>query len=403
MTTPQPAQDAVEGFFALLRSALGGGAFVNLILGKYRGDDPGLQRVMIRAVTIKEEPRLSFVYRYERKDIAKNFPIPAGFEAIHDLIASGFRSAHLFTLAEDVLLEFNKKSEPKLVRSKATQKAAPATAHNREKQRLVNPAAPFLWELGVTNSEHQVLPSMSRKWKQINVFLELFEGAFASSGLAKAERVQVVDFGSGKGYLTFAVYDYLCGVIGDRAQVLGIEERPELVQFCNETAKKTGMTNLRFSQGDVQSTVPEKIDVMIALHACDTATDLAIHAGIRAGAAVILCAPCCHKEIRPQMTNPAVLQPVLRFGIQQAQEAEMVTDSLRALLLEASGYEAQIFEFVSPEHTAKNKMILAVKRAGASRREPALAQLQALKEFYGIREQCLERLLMPPLKQEESD
>jgi SAM-dependent methyltransferase len=393
MTTPSPSTDAVQAFFALLRSALEGGAFVNLILGKYRGDDPGLQRVMIRAVTIKEEARLSFVYRYERKDIAKNFPIPAGFEAVHDLIASGFRSAHLFTLAEDILLEFNKKGEPKLVRSKATQKAAPATAHNREKQRLVNPAAPFLWELGVTNSEHQVLPSMSRKWKQINVFLELFEGALNSSGLAKAESVRVVDFGSGKGYLTFAVYDYLCGVVGNRAQVLGIEARPELVQFCNEAAKKTGMTNLRFSPGDVHSPVPEKVDVMIALHAYDTATDLAIHQGIRAGAAVIMCAPCCHKEIRPQMVNPPVLQPVLRFGIQQAQEAEMVTDSIRALLLEASGYEAQIFEFVSPEHTAKNKMILAVKRAGPSRREAALAQLRELKAFYGIREQCLEKLI----------
>ena len=384
----------IQLFFDLLRSSLGDGGFVRLILGKYRGDDPGLQRVMVQAVTIKDEPRLSFVYRYERKDIAKNFPIPAGFEAIHDLIASGFRSAHLFTLAENILLESNKKGEPKLIRSKATQKVAPATAHNREKTRLIDPAAPFLWELGVTNSDHQVLPSMSRKWKQINVLLEIFQGAFASSALPKAESVRVVDFGSGKGYLTFAVYDYLCGIIGAKAQVTGIEERAELVQLCNETAKKTGMANLNFSQGDVKSCAPSTIDVMIALHACDTATDLAIHQGIRAGAAIILCAPCCHKELRPQMKNPAVLQPLLRFGIQQAQEAEMLTDSIRALLLEASGYEAQIFEFVSPEHTAKNKMILAIKRAGASHRETALAQLRALKEFYGIKEQCLETLLL---------
>ena len=393
MTTPLPSPNEVQSFLDLLRSSLNEGAFVQLILGKYRGDEPGLRRVMIRAVTIKDEARLSFVYRYETRDITKNFPAAAGFETIRELLARGFRSAHLFTLAEDILLEANKKGEPKLVRSKATQKAAPAMAHNREKTRLIDPAAPFLWELGVTNSEHQVLPSMSRKWKQINVFLEIFQGAFAASTLPKAESVRVVDFGSGKGYLTFAVYDFLCGVIGARAQVTGIEERAELVQFCNAAAKKTGMSNLTFSQGDVKSCAPATIDVMIALHACDTATDLAMHQGIRAGAAIILCAPCCHQEIRPQIQNPPVLQPLLRFGIQQAQEAEMLTDSIRALLLEASGYEAQIFEFVSPEHTAKNKMILAVKRGGPARREEALARLQALKEFYGIQEQCLERLL----------
>ena len=234
---------------------------------------------------------------------------------------------------------------------------------------------------------------MSRKWKQINVFMELFQDAFAASQLAQAESVQVVDFGSGKGYLTFSVYDFLRGVMGDKAQVTGIEERAELVQLCTEVARKTGMANLNFSQGDVKTYVPEKIDVMIALHACDTATDLAINLGIRAGAAIIMCAPCCHKELRPQMVNPPVLQPILRFGIQQAQETEMLTDSLRALLLEASGYEAQIFEFISPEHTSKNKMILAIKRDGPSRRDEALAKIQALKAFYGIQHQTLETLL----------
>jgi len=135
------------------------------------------------------------------------------------------------------------------------------------------------------------------------------------------------------------------------------------------------------------------MDIMIALHACDTATDFAIHAGIRAGAPIILCAPCCHKEIRPQMQSPPLLRPLLQHGIHLGQEAEMVTDGLRALLLESQGYEAKIFEFVSLEHTSKNKMILAVKRGHAVGREAFDAKIRDIKAYYGIREQSLERLL----------
>jgi hypothetical protein len=123
------------------------------------------------------------------------------------------------------------------------------------------------------------------------------------------------------------------------------------------------------------------------------ATDYAIHLGIRSGAAIIMCAPCCHKQLRPQMHSPELLKPMLRHGIHLGQEAEMVTDSLRALLLEASGYETQIFEFVSLEHTSKNKMILGVKESGPVKQSEILAQILAIKEFYGIREHCLESLL----------
>ncbi len=135
------------------------------------------------------------------------------------------------------------------------------------------------------------------------------------------------------------------------------------------------------------------IDVMIALHACDTATDHAIHIGIRGGAAIILCAPCCHKQLRPQLLSPHPLRPILQHGVHLGQEAEMLTDGLRALLLDACGYSTQVFEFVSLEHTAKNKMILAVKRAHPGPPDELLAQVRELKAFYGIRDQCLETLL----------
>ena len=166
------------------------------------------------------------------------------------------------------------------------------------------------------------------------------------------------------------------------AQVTGIELRDNLVQLCQQAIQRCQLQGLQVYQGDVRSYTPTQLDVMIALHACDIATDYAIHTGIRLGAKVIMCAPCCHKQIRPQMTSPAILQPVLQHGVHLGQEAEMITDGLRALLLEACGYQTQVFEFVALEHTSKNKMILAVKKQiSPSKQQTILAQIQAIKAF----------------------
>jgi hypothetical protein len=175
--------------------------------------------------------------------------------------------------------------------------------------------------------------------------------------------------------------------------VTGVELRADLVEAGNAIVARLGLQGLRFERGEVAGSAPRPVDVLIALHACDTATDHAMHIGIRGGAAIICCAPCCHKQLRPQLLQPHPLRPILRHGVHLGQEAEMLTDGLRALLLDACGYDTQVFEFVSLEHTAKNKMVLAVKRAQPAPREPLLAQLQQVKDFYGIREQCLETLL----------
>jgi SAM-dependent methyltransferase len=226
----------------------------------------------------------------------------------------------------------------------------------------------------------------------------VLSAALKSSPVSGQLEVRVVDFGSGKGYLTFAMHDWLGGQ-GRVAHVTGVELREDLVSLCNEAAARHGLTGLQFALGDVRQRAPEPMDVMVALHACDTATDHAIHLGLRAGASVILCSPCCHKQIRPQMRTPPLLRPLLQHGIHLGQEAEMVTDSLRALLLEAEGYATQVFEFIALEHTSKNKMILAVKKIGAAlataeqRRPELLSQIAEIKRFYGLREHCLETLL----------
>ena len=381
-------------FFSLLEDCLTRNTFVKLVLGKYHGSEPGLDRVFVRRLTLKEGESLSFLYRYQSKDVTKNLPIPAGIAIIRELFATAFNNVHLQTVTEDVQLSVNKKGRFNLQRGKAAPREVIPQGHDREKERFLDLATPFLKELGVTNGQQQLIPSMARKWKQINKFIEVLDHAIVASKLKEQERVRVVDFGSGKGYLTFAMEEYLRAGLGLKPEVVGVELREDLVSLCGTAAKRLQLDGLSFVQGDIRSYTPKGIDIMIALHACDVATDYAIHLGIRAGASIIMCAPCCHKQIRPQMQSPELLRPMLKHGIHLGQEAEMVTDSLRALLLEASGYETRIFEFVSLEHTSKNKMILGVKGEGLVRQAEVLAQIRGIKEFYGIREHCLETLLM---------
>ena len=273
-------------------------------------------------------------------------------------------------------------------------------AHDRQRERRLPADLPFLRALGISDEHGRVVPAQARKWRQIDKFLEVLDHALADLPAETTERwrapgaIRVVDFGCGKGVLTFAVHEHLRRRFGGAPQVIGVELRPELVAVANDVAARCGATGLSFVAGDLRTFVPPAVDVMIALHACDTATDHAIDLGVRADAAVLICSPCCHKELRPQMARPRLLSGLLRHGIHLGQEAEMVTDSLRALLLETCGYEAQVFEFVALEHTSKNKMILARRKAGADGHAArARAEVADLKSFYGIREQCLETLL----------
>ena len=353
-------------------------------------------RVSARPIVVRGQECLSFVCHYTTRDTTENVAISDGIGKIRRWMARSFWHAHLLTTAQDVQWSISKKGKCFLNKGKPTHPEAPSQEHDREKSRFLKLSKPFWRDLGLANEQHQLLPSMSRKWKQINKFIEVFDHALASSELADVPSARVVDIGCGKGYLTFAIHDYLQNNRGMEAHVSGIELREDLVRLCNQTVQKAQLKGLSFVQGDVKNFVSLPMDILIALHACDTATDYALYKGIRAGASILLCSPCCHKQIRPQMQIPDLLRPVLRHGIHLDQESEMVTDSLRALLMEAEGYATQVFEFISLEHTSKNKMILAVKNPHSAKRNEALTQIQEIKKFYGIREQCLETLLASP-------
>ena len=425
MSAPSP----LAPFIAEVRRTLGAGSFESLVLSKPRGGEDDAKSVRMRRIGLRGEPALSFVVSHATRDLTLNRGIDDGLAALSTWLdanaASGFAHATLHAEDGDVQLRISRKGQHTVRRlargpvavederdgngddigddgvDDAASSMPPLAAHDRVRERRLPLELPFLVELGITDASHRLVPSMARKWRQIDKFLEVLDGALDAlpvvanvAGTVARPPLRVVDFGAGKGYLTFAVHEHLRRRFGVAPDVTGVELRPELVDFCNAVAKRCGATGLRFVEGDLRSFVPERVDVMIALHACDTATDHAIDLGLAAGAGVLVCSPCCHKELRPQMTRPLALAGVLRHGVHLGQEAEMVTDSLRALLLEASGYDARVFEFVTLEHTRKNKMILATRRDGRSGEpERALAQVKDVKDFYGIREQCLERLL----------
>lgn len=204
--------------------------------------------------------------------------------------------------------------------------------------------------------------NMKDKYNQINKFIEILANLFKKSDLNLKKSISILDCGSGKSYLTFALYDYFTNDLGKITQIIGIELRKELVEASNKISSSINFNNLSFITGNINIYPNKKVEIITALHACDTATDDSIVKGILSEASIIVVSPCCHKYVRKNMVIPEIDKPILRYGIHLERFAEMLTDSLRALTLCYYGYETQIMEFVPSEHTAKNILITAIKK-----------------------------------------
>lgn len=388
MQAVSPARDR---FLEKLRTSLRDGSFVKITLSEPTGDGD-LRNVYGRIIEIKGAPHLSLVYRYERRDVTKNFAVAQAAEVIVRLLEDEFRRAYLFTTEGD-LQWANDAKGGSVKASRPRFAVAPEPVHDREKNSALPDDAAFLQALGVTNERGEPRPGKAGKLRQIQRFVELCRHLIERSPLRDRKSLRVVDMGAGKGYLTFALHAWLTGQ-GIAAEVIGVEARPDLVTLTNELAAKLGCTGLRFVPGTIADfTLPDGVDILIALHACDTATDDALHQGLKNQAPLLLTAPCCHKEVRVHWDPAPVLRPVITHGILAEREAEIATDALRALLLELQGYEAEVFEFVSPEHSGKNLMISAQRRVQPLDPAPIRERLRELLDFYGVREQRLARLL----------
>ena len=382
-----------QDFISALERALTADDFVKLSLGAYRGSEKDLKNIIVKRVVIKREDKLSFTYRYQTRDIVKNFSYGEAIEKIEDALLNGFQVATLFTTKNDLAYD-GQRGKHQLKTTTATHQVQLSTDHDRNKQRLIEASAEkaYLYHLKITDASGQVLKTAQDKYRQINKYIEVLSGlikALPESGL-----LRVADMGSGKGYLTFALYDYLTNVLNRDAQVTGVEYRPDMVSLCNNIAGASGFRNLKFVEGSIEHFDAAGTNILIALHACDTATDDAIAKGIHAGAALIVVAPCCHKQIRRAMEQGKAdndLDFLLQHGIFMERQAEMVTDGLRALLLQYEGYSTKVFEFISDAHTPKNVMIVGTRNPKLKKHDPAvLARIQEAKAYFGISHHHLE-------------
>jgi SAM-dependent methyltransferase len=399
MTPTEPT--ARDRFLTLLRSAVSDGTLEKLTLGKHRGTDATLHNLFIRPVTLKAGPQLCFVWRHATCDITKNLPPAKALAQIESLLGTTFLDGHLFTASHTAQLECEPDGRARLAVKKVAPapRAAAADGHDRKKTHLIPADCPWLRALGVTNDRGQPRAEMTAKFRQIQKYTELLSDLLDEVGGREPTKttdrpLRIVDMGCGKGYLTFAI----ATLLGAKADVLGVEVRPELVAPCNDLARTQGLAQLHFAAGSIADTPLDGADVVIALHACDTATDDALARGLAAGASLLVVAPCCQKELRPQLTAPPVLADALRHGIFQERQAEFVTDALRAQLLEWAGYRTKVFEFISTEHTPKNLMLAAIKSGPRGTADDALAQrIRDFARFYGIRTQRLATHLAFPL------
>jgi SAM-dependent methyltransferase len=388
--------EKITGFIEACENSISDLTFVKLSLGNYKGSEENLKNIYLKRILIKGEEKLSFTYRYKTRDIVKNYPIPEGIGKVRDFLIQDFYVATLYTTAFDLAYENLHNKKFILKRNNPTNILVPLPDHDRTKKRLISTTEkPYLTELKITDENGKVLVNAQDKYKQINHYIEILSSLLKE--IPVSETVKVVDMGSGKGYLTFALYDYLTNVLKIDNEVIGVEFRQELVDLCNKIAANTGFTKLGFQQGTIENFDSTGTNVLIALHACDTATDDAIFKGISANADLIVVAPCCHKQIRRQLEAHKTsndLNFLTKYGIFLERQAEMVTDGIRALILEYFGYKTKVFEFISDAHTPKNVMIVGIKNPKASIKDKLILQkIKDAKAYFGIEFHHLEKIM----------
>lgn len=392
-----PVSEYIEQFTIALKESLNAATFVKVSLGNYKGEEEALKQILIRKVVIKREEKLAFTYRYKTRDVVKNYAVDEAIVLIADYLENGFKIGTLFTTEKDLILEELNNGKVVFRESIASSAAAPSASHDKEKARLIKPdSKSYLTELKITDAEGKVFKNAQDKFRQINHYIEILSSLIKE--LPEGTIKKVADMGSGKGYLTFALYDYLHSVLKLETEVVGVEYRQDMVDLCSQVAVKSAFDKLNFVQGTIEDYNAEDVNLLIALHACDTATDDAIFKGIKANAELIVVAPCCHKQIRREIEQNKVKNDVsflTKYGIFLERQAEMVTDGIRALILEYFGYKTKVFEFISDAHTPKNVLVVGIKSKGhgAKGKAETLEKIKASKAYFGIGYHHLERLL----------
>lgn len=320
----------------------------------------GIKKVILRPVQLKNEIFYQKSSYEEKKVFHENLTADECKAQMLDLVKE-FKQVELLTETERLTGLVSKKGKA-TVKIKQTGCACQERdlSHNRKKEYLIPEGTPipYLVDLGVMTKEGKIVHSRYDKYRQINRFLEFIEDILVN--LPKDRPVRILDFGCGKSYLTFAMYEYLHERKGYQVEMIGLDLKEDVMEHCSQLAEKYGYENLHFYTGDIANYEDDKpIDMVVTLHACDTATDYALEKAVRWGAKVILSVPCCQHELNRRITCDD-LAPIMDYGLLKERFAALLTDGLRAKLLEEQGYQVQILEFIDMEHTPKNILIRAV-------------------------------------------
>ena len=392
----------------VIEAVMGDGFLWVTFGGATRGETPcPWKRVAIRTVHLRGEAWRQFSYFDARKDITQNYRDSEAREKLAAVLAMGFSGIHVATTHEEIDVRISKRGKVMIGRRKTKHDESVAevpSAHNRVKDVPLpeGRADRMLQTMGIMTADGVVKPTMRAKFTQINEFLKLLghvvseefgqdrntrrapEAKGSERSGAKKEALRILACGCGSAYLTIATHHYLNDVLHWPAEAVGVDINEEVIRKSINKGEKLGASGLTFAQTPIgQADV--SADIVLALHACDTATDDAIAQGIRSRARVIMVVPCCHHDLQEKLAaagGPAELRGIFRHGILRERTADIVTDAFRALALRSAGYRAEVIEFVSPEHTTRNLMIRAVWTG--RRDEEAAREWEAMKEFWGV-------------------
>jgi len=383
----------------IVAQALNEGACIQLVLSKpVEKNSSAWRKVSLRPVSIKGKPHFQVALSRGQQEVHENLNPAETMQRIAELWSDHFREGYLYTQLADYHFQKTNQGAVRL-KKQAPTKAQPLQieSHDRAKQYLIpeGTPCPFLEAIGVMTRTGKVKAAQYRKFRQINRYLEFISDIVPA--LPATGALNILDFGCGKSYLTFATHYLLTEVLQREVNITGLDLKQSVVEHCQSIADGLQCRGLRFKTGDISefNAVSGKCDLSISLHACDTATDAAITSAIQAEAAVIMAVPCCQHEIFQQIASEP-LQALLQHGILKEKVAALVTDALRAQVLEICGYRTQVVEFIDTEHTPKNILIKAVRRQtelSPADLQNTVQQYESLKSQFGIESFYLERSL----------
>ena len=374
-----------------LKEQFDDGMMLAVLSGQRKKEPDVPSRVRIRPVEIRGERVFQATATVGTKAIHKNYTLEEVLPYVEASLTDGFSQLQIQGQMKDGAVLVSKKGK-QTIKTRPHEALEPVKiqSHNRVKQYILKEGipVPFLVDLGVMNKEGKVHTHSYDKFKQINRFLEFIEDILPS--LQKDREVTILDFGCGKSYLTFAMYYYLKELKGYDVNIIGLDLKEDVIKKCSSLARKYGYEKLHFLQGDIADYEGvNKVDMVVTLHACDKATDYALAKAVEWDAEVILSVPCCQHELNYRIQND-LLEPVLKYGILKERMSALITDGIRAELLESEGYHTQILEFIDMEHTPKNLLIRAVKTGDKA---PVAKLSQMTDAFNG--HLTLEKLLYP--------